>query len=186
MNTTNDLFAEHPARGNESSVEQAVTVRGAEGGIATLPADAGCSCGGCGEWTKTTTGFGHCEHLPSWTTMSPRAACHFTPSRWVPISAEIKERREAQAAIDCAADDAESSVHGWSDRALEFIKSFAKSNSGKTFTAVEIVKASLQTDLPQPMNPQAWGRPIQQAARQKIIRRAGVDANRVPVWEPAC
>lgn len=212
--TTIDLFAEHPAHtgvcqgepagdvltpeprvaaaaaspaagANESSVERAVTVRGAEGGIATLPADAGCSCGGCGEWTKTITGFGHCEHLPIWTTMSPRASCHFNPSRWVSIGPEAKARRDAQVAIDRAADDAESNVHGWSDRALEFIKSFAKSNSGKKFIAVDIVKASLQTDLPQPMSGEAWGRPIQQAARQQIIRRAGVspEFKGVPLWE---
>jgi len=173
------------AEGNESSVEQAVTVRGAEGGIATFPADAGCSCGDCGEWTRTITGFGHCEHLPSWTTMSPRAACHFNPSRWVPLSAETIARRAAQAAIDHAADDAESKTHGWSDRALEFIKTFAETNRGKQFIAAEVVVASLRTDLPQPNSFEAWGRPLQQAARRKLIKRVGSHSSGVPLWEAA-
>lgn len=183
------------AEGKDSSTEQATgseveTVMGVERAATRTPParDAG-RCGSCGESSKWLHGYVRCTHLPQWHFMSESTTCTFAPVRWVPQTKETLAKREAQEAIDEAADDAERHAHGWSDRALEFVRQFAEANRGRQYLGQEIVRASLQTDLPQPPHTAAWGKPIQQAARAGLIKRVGFTAdphrhaNSVPLWE---
>lgn len=166
------------ARGNESSAEQAAGEVGSSGSAEatatrTSPAPAAGCCGSCGEWTKASHGFGFCEHLPRWTTMSPRAECHFNPPRWVPIDPEIVAKREAQARIDRAADAADRHAHGWSDRALKFLKEFSDGNRGRRFIGREIVLSLKTTTLPLPPDDNAYAAVIQRAVKTGVLRKVG-------------
>lgn len=125
--------------------------------------------------------------------MSEGTTCAFEISRWRPIDAASLARKEAQRGIDQAAEAAERACNGWTERAYEFVKIFAEANRGRPYIGHDIVTASLQTDLPQPINSKAWGKPIQRAARARIIKKTergyAPDPNRhqnpVPEWETA-
>lgn len=119
---------------------------------------------------------------------SPRAPCAFKPARFVVLDPQRQAKRDAQAGIDRAAAAADRHVDGWTARAYEFVCKFAEQNRGREFIGAEIVKASLQTDIPQPPNMKAWGAPLQRAARRGVIVKVGYaeDPDRhgapVPLW----
>jgi hypothetical protein len=181
-----------PAAGEHQSNPEAVPFAGGAETLANAVPSSGC-CGGCGEWTQQPNGMGRCPHSPDWRTFSARSSCAFEPARWVALTPERQARREAQAGIELAADAADRAVDGWTAKAFEFIKRYAEAHRGRTYIGHDIVQASLATDLPQPPNAKAWGKPIQRAAREGVIRRAhggtgaAPDPNRhgnlVPLWE---
>lgn len=166
------------------------------GGVHATPAPSSGCCGSCGEasaWRigEHDTGMVTCGIGKAWERIPAHSACLFSPSKWVELTPKRKARRDAQAGIDAAAGAADRAVDGWTARAYDFVCRFAEQNRGRQFIGAEIVKASLQTDLPQPPNPKAWGQPIQRAVRRGILVKAGYapDPNRhenpVPLWEAA-
>ena len=90
-----------------------------------------------------------------------------------------------------AEDKANREVSGWSELALQYIRLFASTRKGVTFTGLELRLASIEYGLIQPTNPKAWGSPLQRASRMGIIKRVGTvpDPNRhcnpVPLWKAA-
>lgn len=200
MNAARDLFTdttrdETPAAEVQVQHRQLTGPTTGEDGRERLdhpPVLAGV-CGTCAEFSGRDA-LGGCTWLPHWSRMSSRATCGFTPVRWKASTAESLARREAQNGIDQAAEAADRHCTGWTERAFEFVKEFAEQMRGRgPYIGHDIVKASLQTDLPQPINSKAWGRPIQRAARARIIRKTergyapdpNRHANPVPEWETA-
>lgn len=195
-----DLFTDTPPA-EKPAVQPAVgalhrqttvpTDAGREGSTDTTLPGAGETCGTCGAWGELANGFGNCDHLRKCTSTSPKAACSFTPSRWVAVSAESISRRDAQRGIDQAAAAADRRQRGWTEMAFEFVKLFALQNRGKQYIGHDIVRASCVRGIIQPENPKAWGQPIQRASREGLIKRVGFapDPNRhtnpVPLWESA-
>lgn len=93
--------------------------------------------------------------------------------------------------IERAVEHANADVAGWSDLALAYIKFFAAQNKEMKFTGLDIRLASVKYGLIQPVNPKAWGGPVNRAVRAGVIKRVGTvpDPNRhcnpVPLWASA-
>lgn len=179
------------AAANESSAVQEGPERGSNATVS--PAGAGC-CGTCSESSAWMAGMVGCAQLKPWHHISEMASCHFSPSRWRPLDSAALVKRKAQEGIDQAVGAADRAAPGWSDRALEFIRVFAEANAGRQLTGFEIVQDSIRRGFEQPKNGgQAWGSPLQRAARAgHLVRRGSVpDPNPerhrsdVPLWECA-
>jgi len=149
------------------------------------------NCGSCANGVPAKHGFLNCRYQSDWVRYSPNTNCVFHPPHFEPLSEKDKARRAAQAGIDQAAEGAERGVNGWGDMAFAFVKLYALQNKGRRFVGRDIVLASKAKGIIQPENDKAWGKPIQRAATEGIIRRVGFaeDTNRhgnpVPLWEAA-
>lgn len=166
-----------------------------------IPAAQTCgSCGRSSRWLvgggEHDTGMVNCTELPEYHHLNAKTTCALLVSQWIPIDEQTVARRDAQRGIDQAAAHADVHHHGWTDRAFEFVKQFAEQMRGRgPFIGRDIVQASKLTQLPQPHDDKAWGKPIQRAARASVIRRTldgkgtAPDPNRhgnpVPEWETA-
>ena len=96
-------------------------------------------------------------------------------------------RRQADEGMGRALDRAERDVPKWGDIAFARIVAYAKQH--ESFCGWMVVKAAaMDPNFPHPENEKAWGAPMQRAAREKVIERAGTvkDPNRhgnpIPLW----
>ena len=71
--------------------------------------------------------------------------------------------------IQAALDNADFDSKGWSEKALEFVKSYP----GTQFQTEDVRQYATRGGLPLPPNARAWGGVIVRAARLKLIRRVG-------------
>ena len=86
----------------------------------------------------------------------------------------------AQAARDAgmsiAADHADAKHIGWTDRAFEFLKSYAKTHS--TFISEDVSDAAIEAGEPQPPTLRAWGSVYRRAIREDVIIQVGTGRSR--------
>jgi len=90
---------------------------------------------------------------------------------------EMADALEARrAGMQIAADNADSHVIGWTDRAFEFLKGYAKTH--QSFISEDVSDASKECGFPQPPTDRAWGSVYRRALKEDIIIQVGSGRSR--------
>lgn len=84
--------------------------------------------------------------------------------------------RAREAGMSIAADNADAHVLGWTDRAFEFLRNFAKTHD--TFISEDVSDASKEAGFPQPPTDRAWGSVYKRAQKESIILQVGAGRSR--------
>lgn len=95
-------------------------------------------------------------------------------------------KQQRDAAMASVARHADEAVHGWSDIAFQWVKTYALAH--REFVSEDCTAAAEAAGIPKPHNTKSWGGPFMRAARQKIIKRIGYGVSKrrhlspCPLW----